>query len=189
MNVFNAFLHGDLNDEIYMHLPQEFVSQGEKVHRRDTNASKEICLELITEVGIGAAKPVGTPIDVNVKLTSREYDQHVKKRQETTDDPLIDQVNYQKLIGKLLYLNMTRPDIAFNTQTLSQFLSQPKKFHMEAVLRVASCPLSRKSVTGYMIMIGKSLVSWKAKKQTTVSKSSAEAEYRSISSNVSELVW
>jgi len=175
-------------------------------------------LELITEVGMTAAKPAGTPIDVNVKLTSIQYDEQVKLR-DNSEDPLADQTMYQKLIGKLLYLNMTRPDISFSTQTLSQFLQQPKKSHMDAALRVvrylkkepgqglllasssdelviafcdadwASCPLTRRSVTGYMVKIGKSLVSWKAKKQTTVSKSSAEAEYRSLASAVSELVW
>ena len=46
-----------------------------------------------------------------------------------------------------------------------------------------------KSVTGYMIKIGQSLISWKAKKQKIVSRSSAEAEYRSLASTVSELVW
>ena len=53
----------------------------------------------------------------------------------------------------------------------------------------ASCPLTRKSVIGYMIKIGQSLISWKAKKQKIVSRSSAEAEYRSLASTVSELVW
>lgn len=53
----------------------------------------------------------------------------------------------------------------------------------------ASCVLTRKSVTGYMVKVGQSLVSWKTKKQTTVSKSSVEAEYRSLASTVLELVW
>ncbi|XP_055831031.1 secreted RxLR effector protein 161-like [Solanum dulcamara] len=138
---------------------------------------------------------------------------------EESADPLIDQFAYQKLIGKLLYLNMTRPDISFSTQTLSQFLNQPKKSHMEVALRVVkylkrqpgqgillssqsdrkvtafcdadwvACSLTSKSVTGYMIKIGKSLVSWKVKKQTTLSRSSAEAEYRSMASIISKLVW
>ena len=49
---------------------------------------------------------------------------------------MVDQTAYQKIIGKLLYLNMTRPDISFSTQTLSQFLQQPKRSHLDAALRV-----------------------------------------------------
>ncbi|KAL3352209.1 hypothetical protein AABB24_020328 [Solanum stoloniferum] len=126
---------------------------------------------------------------------------------------------YQKLVGKLLYLNMTRPDISFCTQTLSQFLQQPKKSHMDDALRVVkylkgqlgqgllfgssshgmitafcyadwpSCPLTRRFVIGYVVKIGESLVSWKEKKQTTMSKSSAKAEYRILAFTVSKLVW
>ncbi|XP_055833597.1 uncharacterized mitochondrial protein AtMg00240-like [Solanum dulcamara] len=136
-----------------------------------------------------AAKLAGIPIDANIKLTSKQYDEHVNKEQAESHDPLIDQAAYQKLIGKLLYLNMPRPDIAFSTQTLSQFLNQPKKSHMDAALRVvrylkkqpqqgillsskpnnqitafcdadwAACALTRKSVTGYLIKMGNSLIS------------------------------
>jgi len=188
------------------------TEQGILMHQR------KYILELIAEVGMSAAKPAATPIDVNIKLTSKQYDEQIRDK-KNSEDQLVDPTSYQKLIGKLLYLNMTRPDISFSTQTLSQFLQQPKKSHMDAALRVvrylkkqpgqgllltsssnelvtaccdadwASCPLTRRSVTGYMIKIGNSLVSWKAKKQTTVSKSSAEAEYRSLASTVSELVW
>ncbi|KAK4362332.1 hypothetical protein RND71_017573 [Anisodus tanguticus] len=325
MDVYNAFLQGDLFDEIYMALPQGFTSQGEKVCRlvkslyglkqapRQWNAKltqalihmgfkqsqfyyslfvrktaegivvvlvyvddmlitgssleliqgtklllqkafkmkdlgqlkyflgiefarsksgitihqRKYTLELIAEVGLAAAKPDKTPIDLNVKLTSKLYDDHLKlqakkeglKLSANNEDPLIDQVAYQKLIGKLLYLNMTRPDISFSVQTLSQFLQQPKKSHMEATLRVvrylkgqpdqgillssnesqlataycdadwAACPITRRSVTYFIIKIGDSLVSWKAKKQTTVSKGSAKAEYRSLATTMSELVW
>ncbi|XP_019069809.1 uncharacterized mitochondrial protein AtMg00810-like [Solanum lycopersicum] len=273
MDVFNAFLQGDLDDEIYMQLPQGFVGQGEKSEGgtilmlvyvddmlitgsslkliEDTKKAlqqvfkmkdlgelkyflgieftrspagilmhqRKYTLELIVEVGLTAAKPAGTPIDINVKLTSILYDEHVNKEHEESDDPLIDQTAYQKIIGKLLYLNTTRPDISFSTQTLSQFLQQPKRSHLDVGLRVirylnkqlgqglllasdsdgqvtafcdadwASCPLTRKSVTGYMVKIGQSLISWKAKKQTTVSRSSDEAEYRSLATTISELMW
>ncbi|XP_069154700.1 uncharacterized mitochondrial protein AtMg00810-like [Solanum lycopersicum] len=96
---------------------------------------RKYALELIAEVGMSAAKPAGTPIDVNVKLTSKQYDQDVKNH-GASEDPLVDQTMYQRLIGKLLYLNMTRPNLSFSTQNLSQLIQQPKKSHMDATLRV-----------------------------------------------------
>ncbi|WMV44633.1 hypothetical protein MTR67_038018 [Solanum verrucosum] len=53
----------------------------------------------------------------------------------------------------------------------------------------AACPDTRKSVSGYIVMFGDSPISWKSKKQATVSISSAEAEYRSIRMVVGELIW
>nr|XP_019068994.1 uncharacterized protein LOC109120080 [Solanum lycopersicum] len=115
---------------------------------------------------------------------------------------------------------MTRPDIAFVVQVLSQYMHSPKSSHMEAALRVvkyikgtaglglfmpsnkdnemvAYCDSdwgslgveTRRSVTGYMIKLGGALVSWKSKKQNTVSRSSAEAEFRSMATTVAEIVW
>jgi len=179
---------------------------------------RRYALELLAELGLGAAKPAGAPIDYNLKLTSKQFDDHVK-HMKPDNDPPTDQRAYQRLVGKLLYLTMTRPDIAFSVQTLSQFLQSPKKSHMEAAVRVvryvknqpglgvllsssseekvsaycdadwASCPQTRRSVTGYFVKLGDSIVSWKSKKQTTVSRSSAEAEFRSLAAVVAELVW
>ncbi|CAL2238668.1 unnamed protein product [Prunus armeniaca] len=72
-------------------------------------------------------------------------------------------------------------------QTLSQFMHQPRKPHLDVALRILrfvkgtpgqGCLTTRRSVTGYCLFLGDSLVSWKSKKQTNVSRSSAEAEYR-----------
>ncbi|XP_019239817.1 PREDICTED: uncharacterized protein LOC109219798 [Nicotiana attenuata] len=113
---------------------------------------------------------------------------------------------------------MTRPDICYAVHVLNQFMHCPKISHMDALVRVvkyikgapgqgllmssnqstkltafcdadrASCPVSRRSVTGYVIKLGHSLVSWKLKKQCTVSRSSAEAEYRSMAAGVSKIM-
>nr|XP_033509236.1 secreted RxLR effector protein 161-like [Nicotiana tomentosiformis] len=127
--------------------------------------------------------------------------------------------NYQRLIGRLLYLTITRPDIAFDVQCMSQFMQASKVSHMEEASRVAryvkqepglgfflfaagsnklteycdadwaSYPNTRRYVTGYIVKLVDSLISWKSKKQTTISRSSAEADYMSLASTVAEVVW
>ncbi|XP_016494254.1 secreted RxLR effector protein 161-like [Nicotiana tabacum] len=122
-------------------------------------------------------------------------------------------------VGKLLYLTLTRPDIAYTVQTLSHFTQAPKRSHLEAAHRLvrylkneprlgillsadgdmtlrayydadcASCPNSKKSVTCYLVKLGESLVSWKSKKQNTVARSSAKSKYRSMALTISELIW
>lgn len=85
---------------------------------------RKYTLQLISETGLRAGKPAMTPIDTNIKLTSREYDDHLLEGNEHTE-AWADQSCYQKLIGKLLYLTMARPDISYCIQTLSQFLQAP----------------------------------------------------------------
>ena len=126
---------------------------------------------------------------------------------------------YRRLIGRLLYVTMTRPDITFVLQQLSQHVSALRETHWDAALYLlrylklfpstdifissnndlqlsaycdadwASCSDTRRSLTGYCIFLGQTLVAWKTKKQATVSRSSPEAEYRSLASTVCELLW
>ncbi|XP_019240780.1 PREDICTED: uncharacterized protein LOC109220765 [Nicotiana attenuata] len=102
---------------------------------------------------------------------------------------LEDATTYQQLIRKLLYLTITRLDISFAVQSLSQFMQQPKQSHLEAAFRVTSCPNTRRSITGYVFKLGEALISWKSKKQYTVSMSSAKAEYKSMAAAVAEVTW
>nr|XP_016452909.1 PREDICTED: uncharacterized protein LOC107777412 [Nicotiana tabacum] len=81
---------------------------------------RKYTLELIFELGLGAAKPTATPIEANIKLTTKKYDEHTSSSSATDDEVLADIIQYQRLLGKLLYLTVTRPDIAYSIQTLSQ---------------------------------------------------------------------
>ncbi|XP_018631133.1 uncharacterized mitochondrial protein AtMg00810-like [Nicotiana tomentosiformis] len=178
---------------------------------------RKYTLELISELGLSGAKPVVTPLEINQKLTILEFDKVACW--SSTVDPLVDLTSYQKLIGKVLYLTVTRPEISFVFQSQSQFMQAPKRFPMESTLRVvrylknaigfgillkispmhsltAFCdsnwgafPVTRRSVSVYLVKLGDSLISWKSKKQHTISRSNAEVEYRSMATVVVELTW
>nr|XP_016470752.1 PREDICTED: uncharacterized mitochondrial protein AtMg00810-like [Nicotiana tabacum] len=72
---------------------------------------RKYALELISDVSLSDAKPVNTPLEVNTMLTIIDYDEHVGG---VNDPMLTDITSYQKLVGKLLYLTITRPDIGFD---------------------------------------------------------------------------
>lgn len=80
---------------------------------------RKYILELISDMGLSGAKPMSTPLEPNLKLTTVQYDQSTGL---SGDDLLSDATSYQRLIGKLMYANITRPDISFTVQTLSQFM-------------------------------------------------------------------
>ena len=185
-------------------------SEGILMHQR------KYALELISDLGLGSSKPMSTPAELNLKLTTPEFDDLVG---DTSDSLLLDPGEYQRLVGRLLYLTLTRPDISYAVQSLSQFMQAPKVSHMNAAIRVVkyvkqspgfgillttqsteslqaycdddwgSCANSRRSITGYLIKYGDSPISWKSKKQSTISGSSAEAEYTSLASTIVEITW
>ncbi|KAF3656421.1 putative pentatricopeptide repeat-containing protein-like [Capsicum annuum] len=121
------------------------------------------------------------------------------------DDILPDPSIFKRLVGKLNFLQHSRPDISFAVQYLSQFLQAPCAAHMKADIHVLRYLLNapyqgiflpatsdfsicayadsisfRRSVTGYYIVLGDCPVSWKSKKQPTIALSSAEAEYHAL---------
>lgn len=89
-------------------------------------------LELTSECGLGGGKPIATTLEQNQKLTSLEYN---KVFESTYDDAeLKDRRVYQRLIGRFMYLAMTRTNISYAVQHLSQFMHAPKKSHYEVAL-------------------------------------------------------
>lgn len=161
----------------------------------------------MTDAGLLGAKPSPVPIELNHKLL-------------LSKSPLLtDPAPYRRLIGRLIYLTFTRPDIAYTVHVLSQCMQKPRQDHWDAALRTVryitgslsqgillradsdlsvtafcdsdwnTCPLTRRSVSAYIVQLGHSPISWKTKKQKTVSMSSAEAEYRSMAFTLKELKW
>ncbi|XP_076942503.1 secreted RxLR effector protein 161-like [Bidens hawaiensis] len=156
LDVNNAFLHGDLDEEVYMKIPQAKLK-----------------------------------VDAN---------------------------RYRRIIGRLLYLQVMRPDIASTMNVLSQFVLDLRQSHMDATYQVLrylkatagqgvilpreggcnltvycdsdwlGCLYTSRSRTGYLLFLGGAPISSKTKKQSMISRSSAEAEYRSIASTVSEVL-
>lgn len=168
---------------------------------------RKYALDILNDTGYIHCKPASTPMDSKLKLSVN------------TNASPVDATEYRRLVGRLLYLTITRPDISFSVHYLSQFMSSPTQQHLVAAHRVlryikhtpgqgilfsrtsdlqlkaysdsdwATCPDTRRSVTGFAIFLGNSLISWKSKKQATVSRSSAEAEYRALATTTCELQW
>ena len=112
-------------------------------------------------------------------------------------DVEVDPTLYQSMIGSLLYLTTSRPDIAFSVEVCAQFQVAPKESHLTAVKRIiwysdanwARCIDDRKSTFGGFFYLGNNLVSWMTKKQNSISLSTAEAEYIAAASCCAQLLW
>ncbi|KAL2226906.1 uncharacterized protein LOC110011899 [Sesamum indicum] len=140
-------------------------------------AQTKYTLDIVRDTGLLHAKPASSPFPPGLKLAA-------------ASGPLFSNPgSYRRLVGRLLYLGFSRSDISYSVQQLSQYLNQPCESHWKAALHVASCLDSRRSLIGYCVFLGDALVSWKTKKQSTVSRSTAESEYRSLASTVCELRW
>lgn len=126
---------------------------------------------------------------------------------------------YRSIVGGLQYATLTHPEIAFSVNKTCQFMHNPSDTHWEAVKRIlrylqgaASYGLKisknsalaltgysdadwtssvddKKFTSGFCVYLGKNLISCYAKKQQTISKSSAEAEYKSLSAATANVLW
>ncbi|GJU60084.1 hypothetical protein Tco_1237850, partial [Tanacetum coccineum] len=170
------------------------------------------CLELLAEFEMLACKP--TAISLSVKVTLKK-----KKECVEIDEPLAGVNDYQKLVGKLIYLTLTRLDISYVVHFLSQVMHSLTKSNLKAAfkelrymkrspglgltfkpgrsldLRVyvdsdwARCKVTRRSVTGFSVFLRDNLVSWKSKKQYVIARSSTEAEFKGMCSVTSNPVF
>ncbi|PNX93189.1 putative copia-type protein, partial [Trifolium pratense] len=208
LDVNNAFLHGDLHEDVYMQLPPGFRRQGEplvsdpSLFCLNRESGSVYLLLYVDDIVL-----TDFPMEQNLKLSPSD------------GTILSDPAPYRRLVGRLIYLTATRPDITYPVNILSQFMHAPRQPHMNAATRLirylkatpgqglffpsssnlslqgycdsdwASCPTTRRSTTGYCIFLGSSIISWKTKKQSVVSRSSAEAEYRAMANATCEITW
>lgn len=118
-------------------------------------------LEIILDLGISFVNPAWIPLESNSRLSTSKLDNLM----QTTDGDILEDKT-QRLICKILYLTLTRPDIAFSVQTLSQLLQEPKQSNWETTIRVTKYmkrepafrgPLSSENSSAlivYLIQIG-----------------------------------
>ena len=168
---------------------------------------RKYALDIVAEAGLLGCKPTSTPMEQNHKLLS--------DKGAFYKNP----ARYRRFVGKLVYLVITRPELSYAVHVVSQVMQHPREAHWDAVVRVirylkgtpgqgimlkavsdlrlrvfcdadwAACPRSRRSLSSFIVLLGNSPISWKTKKQDTVSHSSAEAEYRSMAVALRELKW
>jgi histone deacetylase 1/2 len=165
--------------------------------------------DLLKRVGMSTCKGVTSPMSSSEKLSA--YEGVVLQPDDVT--------RYRSVVGALQYLTMTRPDISFAVNKVCQYLHAPTSLHWAAVKRIirylkhsmdlgmkiqrsssslvsafsdadwAGCPDDRRSTGGFAVFFGPNLISWSARKQATVSRSSTEAEYKSLANATVEVIW
>jgi hypothetical protein len=175
--------------------------QGIFLHQR------QYAIDILERAGMSDCKPCYTPVDTQAKLS------------EDDGPPVVDATSYRSLTGVLQYLTFSRPDIAYVVQQVCLHMHTPRKPHLTALKRIlrylrgsldyglllrpsptsklvvytdadwAGYPDTRRSTSGYAVFLGANLVSWSAKRQHVVSRSSAEAEYRVVANGVAEVSW
>ncbi|KAK8560971.1 hypothetical protein V6N13_026406 [Hibiscus sabdariffa] len=170
-------------------------------------SQKKYIRELLLRSGLEAAKGLPTPMISNLQLSNN------------IGSPIDNVTAYRSIVGALQYIVVTRPEIAFAVNRVCQFMQRPLDTHFQAVKRIlrylqgtidfglrfspttrlditvfananwGSDVDDRRSTTGFCLFFGGNPVSWGAKKQSVVSRSTAEAEYRAVAYAAAEVVW
>ncbi|KAL0340719.1 UNVERIFIED_CONTAM: Retrovirus-related Pol polyprotein from transposon RE2 [Sesamum radiatum] len=217
MDVKSAFLNGYIDEEIYVEQPQGFIAKGseEKVLRL-----KKALYGLKQAPRAWYSRIDKYFMDRGFRRSLSEPTLYIKSQVSEEDgSQKVDGSMYRSLIGSLLYLTATRPDIMFATCLLSRFMQSPSQVHYAAAKRIlrylrgtkdfgiwykstndaklvgytdsdwAGSVDDMKSTSGYTFSLGSGIFSWASKKQATVAQSSAEAEYIAAAATSNQAIW
>ncbi|GJT77565.1 retrovirus-related pol polyprotein from transposon TNT 1-94 [Tanacetum coccineum] len=243
MDVKTAFLHGTLKEDVYVCQPEGFIDADHPSHVYklkkalyglnpaprawsmlmilslvlQTLVNQSPCgifinqsnyvLEILKKYGMETGDSVGTPMEIKDKL---DLDQN---------RTLVDATKYHSMIGALMYLTSSRPDIIHATCLCARYQAKPTEKHLKEVKRIfcylrgtvnmglwytkdygfeltgfsdadyAGCKDTFKSTSGGAQFLGVKLVSWSSKKQDCTALSIAEAEYVSLSACCTQVIW
>jgi hypothetical protein len=198
-NEFEMFMIGELTYFLRLQIKQikndTFVSQGKYIK------------DMIKKFGLQDAKPMSTPMGTNDQLGI------------DASGNMVDQKQYRSMIGSLLYVTASRPDMMFSVCKCVRYQASPRESHLKATKRIlrylkgthnvglwypkgsnfefiryldsdyGRCKIDRMNISGTCQLLGRSLVSWSSKKQNIVALSTAEAEYISAGSCCTQLLW
>ncbi|WVZ70033.1 hypothetical protein U9M48_018737 [Paspalum notatum var. saurae] len=195
---FEMSLMGEL--QFFLGLQIKQAPEGTFVHQA------KYTKDILKKFDMGDSKPMTTPMSTNTALDADE------------DREAVDQKEFRGMIGSLLYLTATRPDIQFAICLCARYQASPRTSHRQAVKRIfrylkftpelglwyssgsslslrgfsdadhAGCRIDRKSTSGTCQLLGISLVSWSSRKQASVSLSTTEAKYIAAASCCSQLL-
>jgi hypothetical protein len=190
-----SLMHYFLGLEVWQSPERIFLNQG------------KYTVEILKRFDMLECKPMNTPMEAKMKMLV------------DTSSNLIDATLYRHIIGSLMYLTNTRPNICFSVNTLSQFLVEPRRVHLVAakhVMRylkgIIDCGLSydgdhdftlsgytdadwagsvynRKITSGWCFSLGSAMISWQIRKQSSISLSTVEVEYIVACSTSCEAIW
>jgi hypothetical protein len=193
-NEFKMSMIGELSYFLGLQIKQlrngTFVSQGKYIK------------DMLKKFGMDEAKPISTPMGTNGSLDSDK------------SGNLVDQKMYRSMIGSLLYVTASRPDVMFSVCMCARFQASPRESHLTYRNKkntqdvglwypkgakfelvgysdsdYAGCKVERKITSGTCQLLGRSLVSWSSKKQNSVALSTAEAEYIADGSCCAQILW
>ncbi|GJT30811.1 monodehydroascorbate reductase [Tanacetum coccineum] len=246
MDMKTAFLNGELKEEVYVHQPEGFVDPERPHHvyrlkkalyglKQAPRAWYDTLSKFLLAQGF--SKGVVDPT-LGIFINQSKYANEILKKfdlhkSDPVDTPMVertkldedlsgtpvDQTKYRSMIGSLMYLTASRPDLVFVVCMCARYQSRPTKKHLEAVKRVfrylqgtinmglwypkdtamaltayadadhAGCQDTRRSTSGSAQFLGDKLVSWSSKKQTSTSISSTEAEYIAMYGCYAQILW